>query len=518
MAEQLEPLPGSAAELQRFADLQRRLPPMYRRLYSDPKEARTVVVVPSLSFDTAEMEKITGVLHYEERMLCLLMLLHLPRTHLVYVTSLKLDPAIVDYYLHLLPGVPTAHARKRLTLLSCDDARLTPLTQKVLERPDLLERLRTVVGDPATSHMSCFNTTALERTLAVQLGIPLYGCDPALNHLGSKSMSRRTFREANILLPDGYEEIRDRTKLAQALADLKARNPALRSAVVKLNDSFSGEGNALFSFDGLASDPRELADALPGHLRFEAANETWDHYEAKLGQMGGIVESLIEGAQVRSPSVQFRIDPLGEIHLVSTHDQVLGGPRGQVYLGCRFPADAAYRHELHEAGMEVARLLRRKGVLGRFAIDFVSVLGDDGWKHYALEINLRKGGTTIPYLTLEFLTNGDYDPDTGLYHTRTGQVRGYYATDNLTKREYVGLVPEELIDLMVFWDLHWDATSQQGVVFHLMGAVTEHGKLGLLAVAEDTESAERLYASTVATLDRATAASVTARAATPVPP
>ncbi len=475
---------------------------MYSRLFTNTKEPRTVIAVPSLSFDPAEMAKIQGVLHYEERMLCLLMLLQMPRTQLIYVTSEAVDPSIVDYYLHLLPGVPTGHARRRLTLVSCDDARLTPLTQKLLERPDLVERIREASGDPMDTHMTCFNTTPLERTLAVQLGVPLYGCDPALIYLGSKSDGRRIFREGGIGLPNGVEDVFDRRSLSEALAGLKAAHPGLRGAVVKLNDGFSGEGNAVFSFDGVESD--RIWAALPEHLRFEAATETWEAYEAKLESTGGIVEELIAGEEFRSPSVQFRIDPLGEIHLVSTHDQVLGGPSGQVYLGCVFPADPAYRQDLHEAGMAVARLLRKRGVIGRFGVDFVSIREGGRWKHFAVEINLRKGGTTLPFLTLGFLTNGTYEPSSGLFKTPTGQIRSYYATDNLVKPSYQGLSPEELIDLVVFWDLHWRATSQTGVVFHLMGAVTDYGKLGMLAVAEEPAQAEQLYETTVATLDTAT--------------
>ena len=69
--------PGSPAELEAFANLQARLAPMYRRIFSDRQAPRTVVVVPSLSLDLEVQAKITGVTHYEERMLCLLMLLRL---------------------------------------------------------------------------------------------------------------------------------------------------------------------------------------------------------------------------------------------------------------------------------------------------------------------------------------------------------------------------------------------------------------------------------------------------------
>ena len=64
-------------------------------------------------------------------MLVNLMLLRQPRTKMIYVTSQQLDPTIVDYYLSLLPGVPSSHARRRLVMFHCNDASNISLTQKV---------------------------------------------------------------------------------------------------------------------------------------------------------------------------------------------------------------------------------------------------------------------------------------------------------------------------------------------------------------------------------------------------
>ena len=54
---------------------------------------------------------------------------------------------------------------------------------------------------------------------------------------------------------------------------------------------------------------------------------------------------------------------------ISTHDQVLGGASGQVFLGCTFPAMEDYRMDIQNAGMLVADELSKRGVLGRFATD-----------------------------------------------------------------------------------------------------------------------------------------------------
>jgi hypothetical protein len=99
-----------------------------------------ILVIPSLSVDQRELQKIEGCHHYEERLLFSLIRLQNPRTRLIYITSQPLHPSVIDYYLQLLPGIPFTHARDRLLLLSTYDSSLKPLTQKIIERPRLLER------------------------------------------------------------------------------------------------------------------------------------------------------------------------------------------------------------------------------------------------------------------------------------------------------------------------------------------------------------------------------------------
>ena len=210
--------------------------------------------------------------------------------------------------------------------------------------------------------MSCFTVSELERKLALQLNLPIYGCNPSLLHLGSKSGSRKIFRAADVDMPSGFEDLTDAGEIASALAELKAERPDLRKAVVKLNDGFSGEGNALLDLAQAPADSSLLQwirNRLP-NLAFEASGMTWDLYQQKLRSMGGIVEEFISGAIKRSPSAQFRIDPLGRIEALSTHDQVLGGTNEQIFLGCRFPANEDYRLDIQARGAKVAEVLAQQ--------------------------------------------------------------------------------------------------------------------------------------------------------------
>ena len=496
--------PEALDEITQFKKLQECFADQFAKVFPDKLAPKTVIIIPSLTMDVEILSKISGITHYEERLLCLLLLLRMPRTHIVYVTSVPVDPVIIDYYLHLLPGVTGYHAQQRLSLLSCYDASPRPLTEKILERPRLIERIKKSIPDGHVAHMSCFNVTTLERSLAVELGVPIYGCDPDYFELGSKSNSRKIFKEAGLSLPDGFEDLHTEEDIAHALYDLKKEYPHLKRAVVKINDGFSGDGNGIFYYDGIEdqNDGYEwIKQELGNRLKIVATDLSYEIFIFKFQHMGGVVEVFVEGETKISPSVQCRISPTGDCVVVSTHDQELGGDSGQIFIGAHFPAHPDYAAEIGKMGKLVAQNLKEKGVLGRFAIDFISVKEKGVWKHYAIEINLRKGGTTHPFIMLEFLTDGVYNAEDGIYYTATGQPRYYFSSDNLKSEKYIGTTPHDLIDIAMLHELHYDGALQEGVMFHLIGALSQFGKIGVVCVGSSRERVKMYYDRTVEILD-----------------
>ena len=491
-------------EAAEFEALKPRLAEVWDALTMADEVPHTSVVVPSLTLDQSELTKIAGASFYEERLLFLLIRLRNPRARVVYVTSQPIHPIILEYYLQFLAGIPASHARSRLTLLCADDASPRSLTEKILQRPRLIERIRAGIVDPSRAYLTIFNSTPLERKLAVLLGIPLNGCDPRLAELGTKSGSRKAMRESGVEVPDGFEDLRDATDAGEALQELRERRPHLQRAVLKLNDSFSGEGNAIVSLP-VSRSKGALRDALT-RLEFSVPTETTEAYFDKYTRMGGVVEEFIEAPEKHSPSAQYRISPRGDVLAVSTHDQILGGPREQVFLGCRFPARDDYRVRIQEAGRQVGRELARRGVVSRYGVDFLVHRREpsEEWKLTALEINLRMGGTTHPYLALQFLTGGSLDPECGLYRSPSGQAKFYKATDNLFSERYRGLLPEDLVEILTMNKLHYSHGTESGVLFHLIGALSEFGKLGVTAIANSHEQADELYAHTLEVLDTET--------------
>ncbi len=487
-----------------FTRLQQKLLPIWNSIRQHDSFAHTSLIIPSLSVNQEELSKVQGASFYEERLMFALIRLRNPNARLIYVTSQPVHPDVVDYYLQLLIGVPAAHARRRLQMLCVFDSSNRPLTEKVLERPRVLERLRVWLNEHGPGYLTCYNTTMLERRLALELQIPLNGVDPVLLPLGTKSGSRQTFAAANVPYPAGFEDLHAEEEVVSTLCRLAEIRPAIRRAVVKINEGFSGEGNGFFTYPATKTDPQAVRQSLL-QLEWSSSSENIRSFLRKFEQMGGIVEEMLEAEEVRSPSVQMRIHPDGKAVLVSSHEQVLGGKTGQVYLGCRFPARDAYRPMIQEQAQRIGDVLSKKGVIGRFGIDFLLTRPHGGnWQSHALEINLRMGGTTPPFHALEFLTSGELNPDTGIFYAPTGLQKFYSATDNLKSPAYRGLLPEDLFDISIRNKIHYQPDSGTGVLFYMIGALSQYGKIGMTCIGNSPDQANELFRRTVAILDRET--------------
>ncbi|MDP9322065.1 MAG: peptide ligase PGM1-related protein [Acidobacteriota bacterium] len=487
-------------ELAAFELLKPRLAQIWSALTASDDRSYTSVVVPSMTLDQSELRKLVGAPFYEERLLFLLIRLRNPKAHVVYVTSQPVHPLILDYYLTFMMGIPASHARKRLTMLCAHDSSPRPLTEKIIERPRLVERIRNAIVDPSEAYLTVFNSTPLERKLAVLLGIPLNGLDPRLQYLGTKSGSRKIFREAGVDLATGVEDVKTEADVIEAVLELRRRKPGVRRAVIKLNESFSGEGNALCAVP--PGSRKEAVHRALQSLEFAVPTETPESYFSRLSAMGGVVEEFLEGRQKASPSAQLRTSPDGNVQLISTHDQILGGPSDQTYVGCSFPAHDDYRQRVQELALRIGRVLADHGVVSRFGIDFMATRQTrrEPWRVTALEINLRVVGTTHPFLALSLLTGGELNPTSGLFYSLSGRAKYYKATDNLQSDAYCGLLPEDLMDILNTNHLHYNQRTESGVLFHLIGAVSEFGKLGVTAIANSPAEAQELYDGTLAVL------------------
>jgi hypothetical protein len=432
--------------------------------------------------------------HYAERVHALehrylvaaLMLSRIPACRFVFICSVHPGQEVVDYYVSLIPPGRRQLVAEHLRIVEVPDRSARSVAAKLLDRPDIIDDLRAYIGgEPVV--LEPWNVTECEVDVALRLGAPVNGARPELRALAYKSAGRSVFAAAGVPLPCGVEGVRSPAEVLEAIGTIRRQRPDSTGVVVKLDDSGAGDGNVVIRFGPL--DVRSQVELLA------------DWYVSDL-RAGGVVEELVTGDQLTSPSVQLDVLPDGRSVVLATHEQVLGGEDGQVYVGCRFPADPAYAAALASYGQAVGEHLAGRGVTGRLSVDFMaSRVAPGAWSLQALEINLRKGGTTHPYAALRNLVPGRYDAARGQWVSDAdGTSRSYCCTDNLVDASWRGLPPEVVIRAVSDAGIQFDYRSGTGVALHMLSCLAVDGRCGLTAIGRSPEHAEELYAATRAAI------------------
>ena len=273
---------------------------------------------------------------------------------MIYVTSRPILPDVVDYYLGLLPGVIPAHARGPLLQPGAPRqhaAAAVAEDSRAAAPPGPDPRL---IPDKDRAHLVPYNTTELERDLAIRLGIPMYGADPRHFELGNEERLPKAVRPGGRLVsprgrgpPDPRRgDRRPPPAPGRAARGAVGDGEAQRGCVRRWQRGGEPRGSARARRRGRA---RRARSSGVEAMQFESARQGTTRTWRSSPSWPGSSRSGSSGEEIRSPSVQLRITPLGQLEVLSTHDQVLGGPSGQSYLGCRFPADPAYARG-HHAG------------------------------------------------------------------------------------------------------------------------------------------------------------------------
>ena len=478
-----------------FDVLQRRLGPALAANSPASGVDHVMIVLPSYSVSESILS------HYGDRIPSLehrylnaiLVASRIESCDLIYISTRAPDRAVLDYYFELVPPERRDALRGRVELMAVDDGSARSVAARLVDRPELLERIRGRIDDRPV-FIEPWNVTEHEVGLALALGAPINGTRPELRGLGFKSEGRRLLAGAGVPVPLGREDVRTIDDVVEAIRWIRSQVPSAPGVVVKHDDSGAGDGNMVLDFGGMTETDGDawLRDQVEG----------WPDWYLEDLARGGIVEERISGVRFTSPSAQVDVRPDGEVRVLATHEQVLGGESGQVYLGCRFPADPAYAPRLAEHAAAVGRALAERGAVGRFSVDFVAAGGNDGrWDVYALEINLRKGGTTHPYAALRNVVPGRYDAAAGGWIAEDGSTRVYASTDNLVDPAWHGLPPEAVIDAVARAGLQFDPATRTGTILHMLSGLAIDGRFGVTAIAEAPSEAAAMQAGVRAAVD-----------------
>lgn len=423
--------------------------------------SKTVVVIPSIDLDKKELTRLCAdVEFYEERQLFHLLMAGDPTVRIIYLTSRPVDESVVKYYLSLShhEDIDAAHYQSNLF---CDVHNMLPrvimihvpsedcisLSDKILRQKKLITLLQELIRSPFGSNalgqnqtvgMSVFTGSDSVDELSHKLGVKLLEASGESLHFGTKQGSREIFAACGISHPAGtpslededlltygdasehgggkvywaynHRYIRSSHNLALGIARKILRGIRPEKWIVKLNQGFSGKGNASIDlkhiqrrFAGCKAGDDEAALRIAEQIEKEFATNlkcedpkmTWYDTDEQVGfqtqirRLGVIAEVFIEGEVPTSPSIQAIIEG-DDVSLVSTHEQVLDG---QVYSGCRNPCNPAYRASIMEAGLKVGKFLAAHGVRGHFSVDFLACKQPKigSWDVYAVEVNLRQG-------------------------------------------------------------------------------------------------------------------------------
>ena len=217
--------------------------------------------------------------------------------------------------------------------------------------------------------------------------------------------------------------------VAEAVETLRRAHPETRRFVVKLDDGVGGLGNAMLEPPvGSGSRPTTCSRCCGRRTRAAPPPTSWPCSRAPAGSS----RCGSTARRWRAPACSCAPARCGWSRCSRRTTSSSAAPAAR-----RSSAASSRRATSSSARSRTVgdrRELARRGVVGRFAVDFVMVRRAGGWHAYAIEINLRNGGTTHPALTLLGLTDGTYNEDTGPFQAGDGPRTTWRATTSSTRR------------------------------------------------------------------------------------
>ena len=327
----------------------------------------------------------------------------------------------------------------------------------------------------------------------------MYGADPKHFHFGTKTGCRRLFAEEGVPHPIGRERpALDRRCWSRAIAAMRAEQARARAAsLVKLNEGVSGEGNASVDLarpagPGAAGE-REAIGARLREMQFETAVADARPLPGQAQPSAAASSrsgSPATSSAARASSCGSRRS--GRSSCCRRTTSCSAGRAARPISAAASPPTPSTRPAITREAAKVGARLAAEGVIGRFALDFVTV---------------RSGTALGPVRDRDQPAQGRHDapvPDAPVPHRRhlRPRARRLHRAERAARSTssrattsriaaYRGLTPDDLFDIVVRHGLHFDQSRQTGVVFHMMAALARSGWIGMTAVGDTAAGGRR---------------------------